>query len=234
MCTKDAEIVKAESAGMVLHASSPAQLVAMGREVANVLADVIEQQHLYADIQGKKYVTVEGWTTLLAMLGVSPLVTSCEETEAGDYIAWAELRDRNDHVIGRGLGICGSDEDRWSGQPRFARASMASTRAISKAARSRFSFIVTMSGFQPTPAEEMDHVAEMRSAKKAANGVTVAGTVMFGKNKGTHVSKLTDAQLAWYIDRAERNAADESNQYRERESAWLDVLLAERDRREDV
>ena len=57
---------------------------------------------------------------------------------------------------------CGSDDelDRygkpvWSTRPRYARRSMAQTRATGKACRLAFSWIMALAGYEPTPAEEM-------------------------------------------------------------------------------
>lgn len=59
-------------------------------------------------------------------------------------------------------------------------------------------------------------------------------TVRFGKNKGTPVSKLTDRQLVWYIDTAEKNLSDQSkSQHHTSEREWLTVLMTEQRRRED-
>ena len=47
--------------------------------MANALKDVVERQKLYATIQTKKYVMVEGWNTLGALMGVFPEVVSVEK-----------------------------------------------------------------------------------------------------------------------------------------------------------
>lgn len=47
--------------------------------LANELQKIIEKQKIYVVIEGKKFITVEGWNTLGAMLGVFPEVTSTEK-----------------------------------------------------------------------------------------------------------------------------------------------------------
>lgn len=54
-----------------LQASSPIALVSGAAEMAQQLAIVIEKQHLFTVIQNKRFVNVEGWTTLATMLGVT-------------------------------------------------------------------------------------------------------------------------------------------------------------------
>ena len=145
-----------------LQAASASALVQGAREMANALADVIEHQKLTKDIQGRKYVKVEGWTTLGVMLGVVPREVQTTEQD-GIYTATIELvRIVDQGVISRASAECGSDDelDRygkpvWSSRPRYARRSMAQTRATGKACRLAFSWIMSLAGYEPTPAEEM-------------------------------------------------------------------------------
>ena len=52
--------------------SDPIAVLGQASRVALALAQVIKKQHLSTMIQGKEHVHVEGWTTLGAMLGVTP------------------------------------------------------------------------------------------------------------------------------------------------------------------
>lgn len=56
--------------------------VEVATKVANALKDVVEKQQLYSMITGKKYVKVEGWNTLGALMGVFPEVVSVEKLPA--------------------------------------------------------------------------------------------------------------------------------------------------------
>jgi hypothetical protein len=140
--------------------------------MAKALAEVIRHQHLALTIQGRKYVKVEGWTTLGIMLGVvAREVTTVEQD--GIYIATVELVRLSDQaVISRASAECGSaDElDRygkpvWANRPRYARRSMAQTRATGKACRLAFSWIMALAGYEPTPAEEMPNEEPPREEK---------------------------------------------------------------------
>lgn len=53
--------------------------VEVATKVANALKDVVERQKLYVEIQRGKYVMVEGWNTLGALMGVFPEVVSTEK-----------------------------------------------------------------------------------------------------------------------------------------------------------
>lgn len=138
-----------------LEAAEPQELVSGATEIANVLAGVIDKQRLYVEIRGRKHVKVEGWTTLAAMLGVTAQEVNCIEEEDGSFVSTVELvRIKDNQVVGRASALCGMDEE-WGDRQRYARKSMAATRATGKACRLAFSWIMALSGFDVTPAEEI-------------------------------------------------------------------------------
>jgi hypothetical protein len=148
-----------------LEARSGAQLVAGAAELAGTLRDVIERQQLYVTLSGRKFVRCEGWTTLSTMLGVTPHLVELRE-EDGIFIARVELRRLNDGmVIGSAEAECGSPDEvdkngkpTWASRPRYARRAMAQTRAVSRVCRQCFSWVMTLAGFEATPAEEYEPV----------------------------------------------------------------------------
>lgn len=134
----------------------PAQQVAKATEIANALCDVIEKQKLYSVIQGKKYVRVEGWELLGTFLGILPKERNIVCLEDGSYEATVDLVRASDGiVVGGASALCGVDESRWAKADRYARRSMAFTRAVGKAYRSSFSWIISLAGYEACPAEEM-------------------------------------------------------------------------------
>jgi hypothetical protein len=146
-----------------LQAATPAALVEQASAMATALAGVIEKQGLYTTLDGKRYVKVEGYTTLGVMLGVLPREVSVTE-EWGVYTATVELVRMSDGaVLARASAECGDPDEvdrygkpTWASRPRYARRSMALTRATGKAGRMAFSWIMAMSGYSTTPAEEME------------------------------------------------------------------------------
>ena len=182
-----------------LQAASAVALVQGAREMANALADVIERQKLATVIQGRKHVNVEGWTTLGIMLGVVPREVSTIETD-GVYTATVELvRVVDQGVISRASAECGSaDElDRygkpiWANRPRYARRSMAQTRATGKACRLAFSWIMALAGYEPTPAEEMpDTRQDEQSEPQRQTDKLAAGDRLITDNQ----RKLLEAKI---------------------------------------
>jgi hypothetical protein len=150
-----------------LSVDGPRGVITQAKAVAEELAKLVRDKKLSVNLQGREYVKVEGWSTLGAMLGVLPREVSVERQEDGGYLAVVELvRVSDGAIIGRGSALCGMDEhDRngnltWGSRAEYARRSMAITRATGKAYRLGFSWIMTLAGYEPTPAEEMDGVIE--------------------------------------------------------------------------
>lgn len=134
----------------------PEDQIIKATQIANALCKVIEKQELYTVIQGKKHVRVDGWELLGTFLGVLPKEVSVVEHEDGSFEARVELvRASNGITVGGASALCGMDEPKWARSPKYSRRSMATTRAIGKAYRSSFSWIINLAGYEVTPAEEM-------------------------------------------------------------------------------
>jgi len=135
--------------------NNPDAMVAQAKVVATTLTSVIEGQKLYTIIQNRKYVHVEGWSTLGAMLGVVPRTVSVGEIEPGIFEATVELvNTATGMIVGQGIAECG-DSNTWKNRDRYAKKSMAITRATGKAFRLSYSWIIKLAGYEGTPAEEM-------------------------------------------------------------------------------
>ena len=135
----------------------PEHMIERATAIARPLGKMILDRKLYTEIQGKKFVRVEGWSTLGAMLGVLPRELETKKLEDG-YEATVELIRASDGlVIGRASAICLKTEKRWGKADEYAIRSMAITRATGKAFRLGFSWVIKLAGdYEPTPAEEMD------------------------------------------------------------------------------
>ena len=142
----------------------PETLIKWAVSTAGCLTRVIEDRRLYIAIKGKRFVTTEGWNCLAAMCGLAVREVSVTEDERGDYIAVVELVRLSDGaIVGRGSAVCGKDEPTWANRPRYARRSMALTRAAGKACRLALSWIVKIAGFDTTTAEEVEGVATVET-----------------------------------------------------------------------
>ena len=208
-----------------LQASNAAALVSGAAELAGQLAIIINKQNLATVIKGKRFVNVEGWTTLATMLGVTAREV-CTVEQEGIYVATVELVRMSDGAcISRASAECGSPDELdkygkpiWSNRPRYARRSMAQTRATGKACRLAFSWIMSLAGYEPTPAEEMmpivDAVAEpSKPVIPVATVVSVTEPVAVTEPEPVRITasqqKLLEAQIRDY------------GLQRERVKAWL-------------
>lgn len=153
LATIDAEAIVTET--RVLGAD-PRITIKEASEIATVLAEVIEKQKLYANIQGKKFPTCEGWTTLGVLIGVSPVEEYVKELPNGYETKIKLIRTKDGQTVGAASHIClRSDEPRWANSASYAIRSMSGTRATGKAFRQSFSWIMKLAGYEVTPAEEI-------------------------------------------------------------------------------
>ena len=123
------------------------------------------------DIQGRKYVQVEGWQAIAIAHGCAASACNVERIDGG-YRATGQVRRMSDGaVIAEAEGFVGEDEPTWFGgvtmsygktktlpkRADYAIRAMAQTRAISRACRSAFAHVVVMmnAGLSTTPAEEV-------------------------------------------------------------------------------
>lgn len=176
-------------------AADPSDMIALASRMATALRDIVERQQLFAVINGKRYPTVEAWAIIARMDNVVAREVAAVRHDDGSYEAAVELLRLGDlAVIGRASALCGAADDRpWSSRPEYARRSMAVTRATSRAFRQHYSWVMSLAGYEATPAEEMpphDEPAPRHedragprtppAASPAAGGSSVTGTVGLG------------------------------------------------------
>lgn len=152
--------------------SDPKEMIHRAAGLADALAEIINQQKLFTVIKGKKYVWVEGWTTMGAMLGVSPIEEFCEPTPDGKgFKAKVKLiRLFDGQQVGGASAICKTGEKGWADTEDYATHSKAITRATGKAFRLSFAWIMKLAGFEATPAAELFEVeGSEEEAQEVAN-----------------------------------------------------------------
>lgn len=154
------------------------------QRLSSDLKKFISGNQLTTNIKGKNYVNVEGWQAAGGLLGLYPIVVKTinqSNTSEYRYEAHVELRRTIDGtVIGGGIAICTNKETTKRSFDEYAICSMAQTRAIGKAYRNLLAWIMKMSGFEATPAEEMDFATDAekdeelkQSIQKLKNADTV-------------------------------------------------------------
>jgi hypothetical protein len=71
-------------------ATDPDQVIKVAWRIAKPLASLIDAQNLAVDIGRQEFVKVEGWTTMLARLGIVPREISVTEQD-GTFVAIVAL-----------------------------------------------------------------------------------------------------------------------------------------------
>jgi len=127
--------------------------------MASTLKEHIVSQKLFVPVKGKNYVLVEGWQFAGGLTGVFPRVTSLENQSTDKeikYRAEVELvHMKSGQVVGTGMAVCSNKERGKQAFEEYAIASMAQTRAVGKAFRLTFGWVMKMAGYEATPAEEV-------------------------------------------------------------------------------
>lgn len=235
-------------------------------DIAGVCRAIVKQTVM--EIQGRQYVKVEGWQAIASAAGCGVAVVEVAEELAG-IKAVAEVRRLSDNaLVGRGEGYVGEDEPTWSGggknpktgqpyarRPDYARRALAQTRAISRACRSAFAFIVVLidADLSTTPAEEVPEggfndappparpkptpppKASTSDADFTPNpGAYMTGVkVPFGKEKGKDLAEIDNRSLSSLADYLTKQVADPKKaQYQASNQRLLDACSEEGIRRE--
>lgn len=217
----------------------PQALIRRATDVASVCKAVVERTA--KDIQGKRYVQVEGWCTIAAAYGCAPSIREVVEEERG-IRAVADLRRMDGTVVASAEGYCGLDEPMWSNRALYARRAMAQTRAISRVCRTAFAFVVTMmdAGLETTPAEEIPQGvaasavvvdAQPVSPGRAPPEKSQATRVRFGKSKGKYLCEIDDRDLDWQLAAARKSVEANDPKWHAANQAWLATVEAEVARR---
>jgi len=142
-----------------------AAILAKATLTANSLKDVVKSRGLITNIQGREYPRCEAWTLLGSLLGVFPVLCWTKQVENG-WEARVEAKTLSGSIVGAAEAQCCRNERNWNNRDDFALRSMAQTRATAKALRMPLGFIMTLAGYEATPAEEMGHEPSKSAAKQ--------------------------------------------------------------------
>lgn len=149
---------------------NPTKQVENARIAAQALMSVISQKKKPVQFNGEQYLEFEDWQTVAQFynhtVGTEWTKEVRQKDEIYGYEAKANLYDRNGLVVGGAEAGCFKDEPNWKSKPLFQLRSMAQTRAMAKALRSKFGFVAVLAGFKPTPAEEMGGVVSQPTPKQ--------------------------------------------------------------------
>lgn len=176
----------------------PGEIISRASKKATALKAVIDQQNLAVQIgdSAKKHVMLEGWTLLGSLTGVFPVELGepepiVDSNGNGGFRSHYEAQTINGAIIGGATAYCTRSEKRWKSADDYAIASMAQTRAAAKALKMPLGFVMSLAGYSPTPAEEMQHESE-RSQPAADFGECPDGHPMRAGKYGPQCSNKPD------------------------------------------
>lgn len=166
----------------------PADVLALAQEQAKALRTIIENNRLYLQIGDRRHVYVEGWTTLGALRGIYPVVEWSRELRDPEdrVLGWearVTLQDREGRIYGAAEAECRKTEPNWRNRDSFAIRSMAQTRAVGSAFRKSFSWVMALSGYEATPADEVDSMADAKRRVQHTNSAKSRVLELVGEDK---------------------------------------------------
>lgn len=165
----------------------PEEVLVEAQQAAAALQQRIAGKKTPVVFNGEQYVEADDWQMVAHFFGYAAKATSCEYVEFGDVVGFkaeADLvHEASGRVVSHAVAFCLNEEDNWGERnkydwqngrrvlvgsvqtPRFQLASMAQTRACAKVCRNKLAWVVSLAGYRPTPAEEM----------QTASGQEIAG-----------------------------------------------------------
>jgi hypothetical protein len=238
MTEENHQIVRSEMSPTLMHK--------LATDVAGACREIVEATQLV--IEKRRYVRVEGWQAIANGFGCTASARDVEKVydeASGEFLGFRAIgevkRQADGLVIATSEGFIGCDEPRWFGgtmevwdkfkrkqvtktfkpAPEYAARAMAQTRAISRACRAAFAFVVVMinKDLSTTPAEEIDPGSEpygeeaelIAKQQPADNGQPTSQSAWqdavcsFGKAngplRGKRLGDLTTANLRFLFDK---------------------------------
>jgi hypothetical protein len=199
---------------------APADVLADATRAAKALQQVIAGKAKPVQFNGETYLEFEDWQTCARFYGMTAKGTGTVYVTFGDvhgFKASAEVLDRDGRVISSAESMCLNDEEKWRARPKyewvtnangdrerrligeepvplFQIMSMAQTRACAKALRQVLAWVVVLAGFRPTPAEEMDGVAQSPKTGPSASSPTRESSASTNARTNARSKTISDAQ----------------------------------------
>ncbi len=211
----------------LIYETDPVVIIDESKRIANALADIIEEKKLYTVFsKGKKYVHVEGWTTLGALVKVFPVLDWSKRIDREGEIVYESrviAQTLKGEIVGKGESLCsdketltrkdGSKYQRWTDE--YAVKSMSITRATSKALRIPLGWIMVLAGYEGTPFEEMEGVlpSNNNSKTKPASSTPKSSTTPKSSKKPKSSPRDDDpvVDADFQVKTKTTNTGDETN-----------------------
>ncbi len=140
----------------------PTVVLAEAQKAAKALSDIVAKKKRPVIMNGEQYLEFEDWQTVGRFYGVTAKIICTETVDFGDakgFLAKAVAIRTDGMEVSAAEAMCLNDEPNWKSKPLFQLRSMAQTRACAKALRNVLAWVVVLAGYKPTPAEEIQDMA---------------------------------------------------------------------------
>ena len=152
---------------------------------AKLFTSIVEDNRLYVEMRGRKFLTVEAWLTIAEGYGYTADIEWSRPVEGGGWEARAVVKNTFGEAVAHAEAECATRGDgEWQGRASFQQRSMAQTRAISKALAAKLRWVVVLAKYSPTPADEM--LREERPQDEGAMGNCPDHGVPFAHKVGSN------------------------------------------------
>lgn len=132
------------------------ETISRATAMATSLKKIIVEQRLGVKIGQGEHIRIEAWKTVARFCGYVVRTEALPNDGDGAKARASVIRLADGMVVSTADAECGTEgDDTWIAKPHFQQASMAQTRASGKAFRNVLDWIVTLAGYDATPAEEM-------------------------------------------------------------------------------
>lgn len=140
---------------------SPDEIMMDASGAAKALQKLIDSnKRKPLEFNGKAYLEYPHWQTIAKFYHTTAATGEALFVDIAGvkgFKARAQILDeKTGAIVGYAEAYCMTDEPNWKHKPLFQLASMAQTRAASKALSNKYRYVAIVAGYEPTPAEEAD------------------------------------------------------------------------------
>lgn len=144
---------------------TPDEIMLDASDAAKALEKLIESnKRKPLEFNGKRYLEYPHWQTIAKFYHTSAATGDAQFIEIagikGFKASGKIYDDKTGLIVGSAEALCMTDEPNWKHKPLFQLASMAQTRAASKALSNKYRYVAIVAGYEPTPAEEADMLTD--------------------------------------------------------------------------
>lgn len=216
----------------------PEEIVDEAKARANVLMQIVKEKNLSKMLGNKEHIQIEAWQTVGRFFNCTGGSDEAEPVEI-DGVKGAKahakvIDERTGQLVSEAIGYCMRDESNWRNKPWFQVASMAQTRAMSKALANKFRWVAVLAGYSGTPAEEMTgdegktFEQKFPQAESSPKQMAPASSwiVPFGKMKGQPISDVSNDDVDYLIRYYHGKLNDQANANSRYRGEWEEAVLA--------